>query len=98
MKFCPPRPPPMPSGDAIPARGARAIAALNHPNIVTIHSVEEAGPEFLTMELVDGKTLRELLTRRTPLERLLEIAIALADAMATAHAPASSIATSSPRT
>ena len=39
-------------------REARAVAALNHPNIVTIHSVEEAnGVLFLTLELVDGDTL-----------------------------------------
>jgi serine/threonine protein kinase len=37
---------------------ARAVAALNHPNIVTIHSVEEAdGVHFLTMELIEGATL-----------------------------------------
>jgi serine/threonine protein kinase len=37
-------------------REAQAIAALNHPNIVTIHSVEEAeGVPFLTMELIEGK-------------------------------------------
>src|SRR5262245_64299281 len=45
-------------------REARAIAALNHPNIVTVHSVEEAGGHsFLTMELVKGQSLTHLLTR-----------------------------------
>ena len=39
-------------------REAQAIAALNHPNIVTIYSVEDVGPTaFLTMELVEGRTL-----------------------------------------
>jgi len=43
-------------------REAKAVAALNHPNIVTIHSVEEAeGVHFMTMELVGGKTLSELI-------------------------------------
>jgi eukaryotic-like serine/threonine-protein kinase len=42
-------------------REAQAVAALNHPNIVTIHSVEELnGVHFLTMELVNGKERGEL--------------------------------------
>jgi len=68
-------------------REARAVAALNHPNIVTVHSVEEAdGIDFITMELVDGKTLTELLPKRgfAP-RRLLEIANPLADAVSCAH-------------
>ena len=69
------------------AREARAIAALNHPNIVTVHSVEEAGGiHFITMELVKGKTLAELLPRHGfALGRFFEIAIPLADAVAAAH-------------
>src|SRR6185503_7567373 len=43
-------------------REAQAVAALNHPNVVTIYSVEEVGGlHFLTMELIDGKTLVDLL-------------------------------------
>ena len=43
-------------------REAQTIAALNHPNIVTIYSVEEVdGLHFLTMEIVEGQTLRELI-------------------------------------
>lgn len=44
-------------------REARAIAALNHPHIVTIYSTDEAdGVPFLTMELVEGQTLGELIS------------------------------------
>src|SRR4030095_15155977 len=43
-------------------REARAVAALTHPNIVTVHSIEEHdGSPFLTMELVEGKTLAEMI-------------------------------------
>ena len=43
-------------------REARAVAALNHPNIVTIHSVEEVdGVAFFTLELVEGQTLAALM-------------------------------------
>ena len=68
-------------------REAQAVAALNHPNIVTIHSVEEAGGQsFLTMELVDGRPLADVLPRSGfPLPELLPIAIPLADAIASAH-------------
>jgi Tol biopolymer transport system component len=68
-------------------REARAVAALNHPNIVTIYSVEDAdGTPFLTLELVDGRTLDALIPPRgLPLERLLTYAIPLADAVGAAH-------------
>jgi Tol biopolymer transport system component/tRNA A-37 threonylcarbamoyl transferase component Bud32 len=68
-------------------REAQSIAALNHPNIVTIHSVEDAnGVFFLTMELVEGKVLSEVIDPRgLPLTRLLEIAIPLVDAVSAAH-------------
>ena len=68
-------------------REAKAVAALSHPNIVTIHSIEESdGHRFLTMELVDGESLDKLVGREgLPLERVFEIAIPLADALAAAH-------------
>jgi Tol biopolymer transport system component len=68
-------------------REARAIAALNHPGIVTIHSVEEdQGVLFITMELVDGQTLAQIIpTTGMPLNDLLKVAIPLADAVGTAH-------------
>jgi Tol biopolymer transport system component len=69
------------------AREARAVAALSHPNIVTVYSVEEAGETcFLTMELVEGRTLTDLIPARgLPLDRLLKLAIPLADAVGAAH-------------
>ena len=82
-------------------REATAVAALNHPNIVTIHGVEERdGWQFLVMEKIDGRCLDQLVPQRgMDLERLLsKIAIPVADALAAAHERASSIATSSRRT
>ena len=68
-------------------REAKAIAALNHPNIVTIYSVEEfEGTRFLTMELVSGKTLAELIPMQgLPLNEFFVIAIGVAEALAVAH-------------
>lgn len=46
-------------------REAKAIAALNHPNVVTVHSVEDVeGVHFITMELVEAKTLADLLPNK----------------------------------
>ena len=68
-------------------REAKAVAALNHPNIVTLYSVEEAGTtHFITMEVVRGKTLTALLGKKSlPLDKFFEVAIPLADAVSTAH-------------
>jgi Tol biopolymer transport system component len=68
-------------------REAQTVAALNHPNIVTLYGVEEAGGvHFLTMELVEGRTLGDLIPRGgLPLRQFLEIAVPLADAVRAAH-------------
>ncbi len=68
-------------------REAKTLAALDHPNIVHIHTVEEAeGVHFLTMQLVRGASLAELIPERgMPLERIFDIAVPMADALATAH-------------
>lgn len=68
-------------------REAKTLAALNHPNIVTIYSVENAeGYHFLTMELVEGRTLRRIVPKGgLPLSRFYEIALPLAEALSAAH-------------
>jgi TolB-like protein len=68
-------------------REAKALAQLDHPNIVTIHSVEESdGVHFLTMQLVEGQSVDRLIPQGgLPVERIVEIASALADALAAAH-------------
>ncbi len=68
-------------------REARSLAALNHPNIVTIYAVEEDGASrFLAMELVEGETLDTLIASGSlPLSRFFEIAVPLADALSAAH-------------
>jgi TolB-like protein len=68
-------------------REARAVAALNHPNVVTLYSVEESdGVHFLTMELVDGQPLDAVMSPTgMPVERAVEVAAAVADAVAAAH-------------
>lgn len=68
-------------------REARAVARLVHPGVVTVYAIEEAdGVLFLTMELVDGDTLRDLL-RRGPLSpsRLLGLSTSIAEGLAAAH-------------
>src|SRR5688572_29986984 len=68
-------------------REALAAASLNHPNIVTIHSIEEAGGvRFLTMELVEGTLLSEMIgANGLPTDTLLRLAIPLVDAVSAAH-------------
>src|SRR3974390_301482 len=64
-------------------REARAIAALNHPNICTIYDV---GPNYLVMELVEGPTLSDRIKRGPlALPEALEVARQIADALAAAH-------------
>jgi serine/threonine-protein kinase len=71
------------------AREARAVASLNHPNIVTIHSLEEdEGRRFLVMELVSGRTLREIIRELEgglSLDRLFDLSIQMVDAVRAAH-------------
>jgi TolB-like protein/Tfp pilus assembly protein PilF len=68
-------------------REAKTVAGLDHPGIVTLFSIEDAdGVHFLTMELVEGDTLDRLVRPGgLPLDRLLELAIPIADALGAAH-------------
>jgi len=66
---------------------ARAIAALNHPNIITVFDVAMAdGTPYIATELIEGETLRERLLRGPlPLKDALDIAVQIADGLAHAH-------------
>ena len=67
---------------------ARSASALNHPNILTIHDIGETdGVIYIAMELVEGKTLRELIASGEPLptRKLLDIAVQTAEGLAKAH-------------
>jgi serine/threonine protein kinase len=68
-------------------REARAAAALNHPHICTIYDVgEHEGTHFIAMELLEGRTLRQAIDDQpVEMDRILGIAIGIADALDTAH-------------
>jgi eukaryotic-like serine/threonine-protein kinase len=67
---------------------AKAASALNHPNIITIHDIDQAdGVDFIAMEHVDGKTLDHVIPRNgMRLSELLKYAIQIAGALSRAHA------------
>jgi Tol biopolymer transport system component len=66
---------------------AQAASALNHPNILTIHEIGQAGPlQYIATEYVEGETLRESISRaRMTLGQTLDVAIQVAGALAAAH-------------
>jgi len=68
-------------------REAEAASALNHPNIVTIYEIGQDGStHYIAMELVEGKTLRELLVAGLlPIRKAIEIAAQVAEGLAKAH-------------
>src|SRR5205085_751845 len=69
-------------------REGRVISALNHPHICSLYDVgEQDGLAYLVMEYVDGETLAQILAKGPlPVERALQYAIEIADALRTAHA------------
>ncbi|HUP19456.1 MAG TPA: protein kinase [Gemmatimonadota bacterium] len=69
-------------------REARTASALNHPNIVTIYDIgEHDGTTYIAMELVEGRTLRDLIAGdQLPMDRVVGIATQTADGLAKAHA------------
>ena len=66
---------------------ARSASALNHPNIITIHELGQDGPtHYIAMELVEGKTLRELLVSGLlPMRKAIDIAVQVAEGLTKAH-------------
>jgi serine/threonine protein kinase len=67
-------------------REARAVSALNHPNIVTIYDFGQAdGINYIVTELIEGKTVRELINTKPPLKETLSIVSQTCDALSAAH-------------
>ena len=68
-------------------REARAASALNHPNICTIHAIEQHERQhFIVMELLEGQTLGEMMGRQPfAIEKLLTLSIQMTDALESAH-------------
>lgn len=87
VKFLPESIAKNPEKKALFEREAKAVAAISHPNIITIYSVEETDQlNFFTMELVKGHSLSELMIADgLPLDNFINIAVQLADAVSAAH-------------
>src|SRR5258706_16293334 len=65
---------------------ARAVSALNHPNILTIHEIGEVdGHRFIATEFIEGQTLRERLRSGVDIDEALDVSIQVASALVAAH-------------
>jgi serine/threonine protein kinase len=87
VKVLPPDPTSDPAARQRFEREARAVAALSHPHICTVHDIgQQDGTDFLVMEYLDGETLGALLERgKLPLDLALHYGVQIADALAAAH-------------
>jgi len=68
-------------------REAKAVAALNHPNIVTIHDIgERDGKSYMAMEYVDGESLKEMLDKQEfPIDKIIDIVCQICEGLSQAH-------------